>query len=114
MTVHPSSKHYDLEIYHNGTNSYIDNGTGGATDESVDQWGVAFNVNDSLSISYGERDVEFEKPSATNVTENGEGIAIAYTMGSMKIAGNRNEVSNNGGTTDSNDAMTEIALSFAF
>ena len=32
----------------------------------------------------------------------------------MKIAGNRNEVSNNGGTTGSNDEMTEIALSFAF
>ena len=94
--------------------SNIDNGSGGATDEAVDQWGIAFNVNDSLSLSYGERDVEFEKPSATNVTENGEGIAIAYTMGSMKIAGNRNEVTNNGGTTANNDAMTEIALSFAF
>tara|TARA_B100001109_G_C18675144_1_gene385952 strand:- start:391 stop:705 length:315 start_codon:yes stop_codon:yes gene_type:complete len=94
--------------------SNIDNGSGGATDEEVDQWGVAVNVNDNLSVSYGERDVEFDKPSATNVTENGEGIAIAYTMGSVKIAGNRNEVTNNGGTTASNDRMTEIALSFAF
>jgi outer membrane protein OmpU len=94
--------------------SNIDNGTGGATDEEVDQWGIAINVNDNLSVSYGERDIEYDKPSATNVTENGEGIAIAYTMGSVKIAGNRNEVTNNGGTTASNDQMTEIALSFAF
>jgi outer membrane protein OmpU len=96
--------------------SNIDNGSGGATDEAVDQWGIAFNVNDSLSLSYGERDVEFEKPSATNVTENGEGIAIAYTMGSMKIAGNRNEVSNNDNSTatTATDEMTEIAVSFAF
>ena len=48
------------------------------------------------------------------MTEKGEGIAVAYTMGSMKIAGNRNEVRDNNGTTGSNDEMTEIALSFAF
>jgi hypothetical protein len=35
-------------------------------------------------------------------------------MGSMKIAGNRNEVSDNDGTAGSNDEMTEIAVSFAF
>ena len=94
--------------------SSIANGSGGATDEEVDQWGIAINVNDSLSVSYGERDVEYDKPSAVNVTENGEGIAVAYTMGSVKIAGNRNEVVNNNGTVASNDQMTEIALSFAF
>jgi outer membrane protein OmpU len=94
--------------------SNIDNGSGGATDEEVDQWGIAFNVNDSLSVSYGERDVVFDKPSATNVTENGEGVAVAYTMGSIKLAGNRNKVTNNGGTTSNDDEMTEVALSFAF
>ena len=31
------------------------------------------------------------------LTESGDGIAVAYTMGSMKIAGNRNEVSDNDG-----------------
>jgi len=54
------------------------------------------------------------KASAAHVQESGEGIAIAYTMGSMKIAGNRNEVTANDGTTGSNDSMTEIAVSFAF
>ena len=86
----------------------------GATSQIVDAWGIAFNVNDDLSISYGEREVEFDKPSGTNVTESGEGIAIAYTMGSMKIAGNRNEVSDNDGTAGSNDEMTEIAVSLRF
>ena len=58
--------------------------------------------------------LSLQQASSAHVTEDGEGIAIAYTMGSMKIAGNRNEVSNNGGTTGSSDEMTEIALSFAF
>ena len=56
----------------------------------------------------------FKNPSAAHVTEeSGEGIAIAYTMGSMKIAGNRNEVSNNGwNLLDQMIEMTEIAVSF--
>jgi len=94
--------------------SQIQAGSNGTAGEVADAWGIAFNVNDDLSVSYGERDVEYDNPSATNVTEKGEGIAIAYTMGSMKIAGNRNEVRDNDGTTSSDDQMTEIALSFAF
>ena len=94
--------------------SHIDTGTCGGTNETTDAWGIAFNVNDDLSISYGEREVEYVKASAVNVTEDGEGIAVAYTMGSMKIAGNRNEVSDNDNSAGSNDEMTEIAVSFAF
>jgi len=95
--------------------SDIDQGAAGAADERTNAWGLAVNVNENLSISYGEREVEFNATSTgTDVTENGEGIAVAYTMGSMKIAGNMNEVSDNNGTAASNDSMTEIAVSFAF
>ena len=83
------------------------------TDEDVLAWGLAFNVNDNFSVSYGEREVDF-KTTATSVTEEGEGVAAAYTMGSIKIAGNINEVKNNNGTAGSSDSMTEIAVSFAF
>ena len=83
-------------------------------DEQAQAWSIAANLMDGLSVSYGEREVEFDKASGTDVTEDGEGIAIAYTMGSMKIAGNNNEVSNNDGTAGSSDEMTEIAVSFAF
>jgi len=86
----------------------------GGVDQNISAWGIAFNVNENLSVSYGEREVEYDNPSATDVTEEGEGIAIAYTMGSMKIAGNRNEVSDNNNSAGSNDEMTEIAVSFAF
>jgi outer membrane protein OmpU len=93
--------------------SDIDNG-GTTTDTETEALGIAFNVNDNLSVSWGTREVEYIKNAAANVTEDGDGIAIAYTMGSIKIAGNRNEVSNNHGTDKNEDSMTEIALSFAF
>ena len=96
--------------------SHIKKGGFAGIDEDTDAWGLAWNVNESLSISYGEREVEYNNPSANNITEEGEGIAIAYTMGSMKIAGNRNEVSNNNNSTADSavDENTEIAVSFAF
>jgi outer membrane protein OmpU len=94
--------------------STINFGGQGSATEEVDAWGIAVNINDDLSVSYGEREIEYAKAGAAHVTENGEGIAVAYTMGSMKIAGNRNEVTDNAGTAGSGDKMTEIALSFSF
>ena len=94
--------------------SEISSGLSGATAEETEAWGIAFNINDNLSVSYGERDVDFDAAGGTTTTEKGEGVAVAYTMGSIKIAGNINEVSDNGGTVGSNDEMTEIAVSFAF
>ncbi len=95
---------------------HIRKGAPGGVDQNIDAWGLAWNVNENFSVSYGERDVEFDNPSAANITESGEGIAVSYTMGSMKIAGNRNEVSNNNNSSadSAKDEMTEIAVSFAF
>ena len=92
--------------------SYINSNKLGTDDRQVDAWGLAFNVNENLSVSYGERDVVFK--GGVDVTEKGDGIAVAYTMGSMKVAGNMNDVSDNDGVAGSNDSMTEIAVSFAF
>ena len=96
--------------------SAADAGGKGGTNQYSNRWGVAFNVNENLAISYGEAETEYAKPGATHITEKLEGIAVSYTMGSMKIAGNRNEGSNIAGTdgVGGQDSMTEIAVSFAF
>ena len=93
--------------------SYINSNVIGTDDNQVDAWGLAFNVNENLSLSYGERDVVYTD-NAGDVTEKFDGIAVAYTMGSMKIAGNMNDVSDSAGVAGANDSMTEIAVSFAF
>ena len=65
--------------------SEITSGATGGTDELTDAWGIALNVNDNLSISYGEREIEHMKAAATHVTEDIQGTAVAYTMGSAKV-----------------------------
>ena len=96
--------------------SHIKKGAFAGVDEDTTAWGIAWNLNENLSISYGEREVEYHNASADNITEEGEGLAVSYTMGSMKIAGNMNEVSNNNNSTADSavDDNTEIAISFAF
>ena len=94
--------------------SVVEDNTSNGADEQATGWGIAANVMDGLSISYGEREIEFMKASAAHVTEDQEGFAIAYTMGSATIALQNNETTNNGGTAGTNDENTEIALSLAF
>ena len=77
-------------------------------------FGIAANLSDNLSISYGEREVEYAKASAAHVTQDNSGIALAYTMGSAKVTVQQNESDNNGGTAGTNDEQTQIALSLSF
>jgi len=77
------------------------------------QFGVSFNVNDSLSLGYGIRDVSFGGDSVLP-DEAGRGISASYTMGSMSVTANMNKVEDQKGSANSDKETTEIAVSFAF
>jgi len=86
-----------------------DNGT---TQFDTDIYGVSFNVNDSLSVSYqyGETD-----RSGTGVTSKFEGISAAYNIGPMAIKFTDNEGrSINGSATTVDDDNRELNLSMSF
>ena len=88
----------------------------GANDggREVEAYGIAFAVNDSLSISYNQHDMTYKKAGASDVTQESTGIAIAYTMGGATIAIQNNSMDNVTGTSGTNDEITEISLSLAF
>ena len=96
--------------------SELSGGATGATETDSLRYSVAFNINESLAVSYGEVKTDYEAPATATVEEEIDGIGFSYTMGSMKIAGNRNEGKNLGGSTGeaAKDVDTEIKLSFAF
>ena len=94
------------------TESVVTNNERGGTDEEATGFGVALNLMDGVSVSYGEREVEHMKAAATHVTEDMQGTALAYTMDLQKSRYKNETTSNSGGTT--NDEMTEIALSLSF
>ena len=89
----------------------------GANDggREVEAFGIAFAVNDSLSISYNQHDMTYKKNgSSADVTQESTGIAIAYTMGGATLAIQNNSQDNASGTSGTNDEITEISLSLAF
>jgi len=95
--------------------------TAGNTDYYKNEaFGISFNVNDNLSISYGEFESKRHKKgsgtSDKSVTGTTESFQIAYTMGGMSIKLADSEVSNASYSTASandHDGRT-IALSLAF
>ena len=86
--------------------------TGG---REVEAFGIAFAVNDSLSISYNQHNMTYKKRGGSaDVEQEATGIAIAYTMGGATLAIQNNSMDNVTGTAGTNDEITEISLSLAF
>jgi len=85
-------------------------------------FGISFNINDNLSISYGEMEsIKQTKASdgeagSTTATTTAESIQMAYSMGGMSIKIAETDVDNatyTSGTASDFDATT-IALTLAF
>ena len=80
---------------------------------------IAFNVNENLSISYGELTETYNAQdhgeNIANVDMESDSIQFAYTMGSMSIRGYQTETTNPGWDADADsDEVTELAVNFAF
>jgi predicted porin len=85
----------------------VDNGT---TKYDTDIYGVSFNVNDALSVSYqyGETD-----GYAASVTSKYRGVSAAYNIGPMAIKFTDNSGTDMNGTTNDDDNR-ELNLSMSF
>ena len=85
----------------------------------VDIYGIAFNVNENLSISYESLENTYKKSSSSgtaqaDVTTDMDGIQIAYTMGGATLRVSDVSVDNSGGTVGNSEDRTEVSLLMAF
>ena len=87
------------------------------------QMGIAFNVNDNLSVSYSESTSTYDAQShiksgsaqTPDVDQEIDAIQFAYSMGGMSIKAYQMEVTNPAHDEDADDRkITEIALGLAF
>ncbi len=94
---------------------YANEGDGG-NDYSTTGMSLAFNVNDDLSMSYGElEDTKEAIGSTTAVATEVKSIQVAYSMGSMAVKAKRVETDNPYNQTINNATEhTEISVSFTF
>ena len=81
---------------------------------------IAFNVNENLSISWGELEETYDaqdnaSSAIADVAMESTSIQFAYTMGSMSIKGYQTDTDNPGWDSDAkSDEVTELAVNFAF
>jgi len=81
---------------------------------------IAFNVNENLSLSWGELEETYDAQShqTTNIADvemSSTSIQFAYTMGSMSFKGYQTDTDNPGWDSNAkSDEVTELAVNFAF
>ena len=93
----------------------VNNGAASTASRATDAWSVAFNVNESFAVSYGEQDTEVEAMGATAaVTENVKGINAAYTMGAASIRLMQSKSDDDNGVKGTDDEVTEVSLVLSF
>jgi hypothetical protein len=81
-----------------------------------DAFGVSFNINDNLSLSYGNHKSDRNLTDNSSVELEAESLQLAYTMGGMSVKIAESTVDNGSytsGTGKDRDGTT-IALSLAF
>ena len=94
---------------------------------SVEEYVIAFNINDNLSISYAKAEDTYDAAAGAaagsttgggavaDVTVDHKSVQAAYSMGSMSIKAYRQETSNIGYDTDGGShTKNEIALGLTF
>jgi outer membrane protein OmpU len=87
----------------------------GATTYNATMWGVSFNVNDSISLSYNDAETEYDNASGTDYTSSFEGISAAYNIGPLAIKIADSDGGNVGGSSTSHsDQNTELSISLSF
>ena len=80
-----------------------------ATMQDIVTYGVAFNVNDQMSVSFNRNDNE-----QAGVTEESTGVSAAYSMGSASLRLAMNTADNVGGVSAKEGKNTELSISLAF
>ena len=91
--------------------SEVDYVASGTNDQESNHVGISFAMNDSLTVSAGRQEVDL---GAGKVDETSQGVAASYTMGSMTLAAHANTTSDVGGTSGTDDSVTEVSVAFAF
>jgi outer membrane protein OmpU len=96
--------------------SEIQSGTASTAGKNVEAYSLAFNVNDSLSVSVATQDVEYDNTGVTavNITETIDAVNASYTMGAASVRATVSEADNDAGQSGITDEHMEVSLVLSF
>ena len=90
------------------------NNTIGSIGKETEGYSIAFAVNDSLSLSYAEREMTFSNITAADTGEDNKGVMASYTIGGASLRLAHNDHDSVGGVAGTNTDNTEVSLVLAF
>jgi outer membrane protein OmpU len=98
--------------------SYGSGGTVGATDNEVDIYGISYQVNENLALSYNQMKNTYglgnNKDVTNSVDEKTTGVGASYTLGSASVRVLASDGKNIGGVDGKKEDHVEVSLMLAF
>ncbi len=83
---------------------------GAGSDRDTTGFGISYQVNDDLTVSYGQHETEYNSGD----DQEASAVGISYTMGSMGISGSYHSVDNIANTATDDRNGYEVSISFTF
>ena len=81
-------------------------------DKDFTTLGISYAVSEDMSVSLNTSTIEYENSTLSD--QEATGVSISYTMGSMTLSGNMNQVDNIAGTSTDDRSGYSFTLGFAF
>ena len=81
-------------------------------DKDFTAYGISYAVSEDMSVSLNTSTIEYENSTLSD--QEATGVSISYTMGSMTLSGNMNNVDNIAGTSTDDRSGYSFTLGFAF
>jgi len=85
-----------------------------ATHYKNTSYGIAYAVNDALTVSYQRTESDKHQAGGDTITQEADGFSAAYTMGGMTISYFRNDADNASYTRGTNEDNSGVVISVAF
>jgi outer membrane protein OmpU len=83
-----------------------------SSDEDFTAYGVSYQVNDDVAISYGASSIDYE--SSTKEDQDSSAVSVSFTAGGVAMSASHQTTDNVAGTTASDNSSYEVNFSFAF
>jgi outer membrane protein OmpU len=103
---------YTMDAFSVGYQTTEDDSETASSDQDFTAIGISYAVSEDMSVSLNTSTHEYE--SSTLSDQEAMGISVSYTMGSMTLTANHNQVDNVAGTATNDRSGYAMSVAFAF
>jgi len=103
---------YTMDAFSVGYQTTEDDSETASSDQDFTALGISYAVSDDMSVSLNSSTHEYE--SSTLSDQEAMGVSVSYTMGSMTLTANSNQIDNVAGASSNDRSGYAMSVAFAF